>query len=42
MADDAFLDLLIAAGISKWRAYKAYWGVRLFGGSAWKDGGKDK
>ena len=39
MADDAFLELLIAAGISKWRAYKAYWGVRLFGNAAWEAGG---
>jgi len=40
MADETFLELLIAAGISKWRAYKAYWGVRLFGQAAWEAQGK--
>lgn len=39
MADEAFYDLLVRGGVSKWRATKAYWGVRLFGGSAWKAGG---
>ena len=42
MADENFHSLLVEAGISKYRAYKAYLGVRLFGQSAWEDRGKGK
>lgn len=38
-ADKSFLELLKRGGISAWRAYCAYWGVRLFGVSAWAAGG---
>lgn len=41
-ADDAFLFLMRAGGVPSWRAQKAYWGVRLFGMSAWNAGGKSK
>ena len=41
-ADDAFRDLLKLGGVPLFRAWKAYWGVRLFGGSAWNAGGKSK
>ena len=40
MADLLFLKLLIAKGMPKFRAVLAWLGVRLFGGAAWKDGGK--
>ena len=40
MADETFYEMLVSAGISKWRAYKAYLGVRLFGQSAWEAQGK--
>jgi len=40
MADEAFYDLLVRAGVGAWRSKKAFWGVRLFGGSAWDEGGK--
>lgn len=36
-ADDLFYDLIRAHGLSFWRSQKAYWGVRLFGGRAWKE-----
>jgi len=39
-ADKLFLDTLIEDGVPKWRAYKAYWGVRLFGQAAWEAQGK--
>lgn len=39
-ADDLFLETLIADGVPKRRAYLAYWGVRIFGASAWNEGGK--
>lgn len=35
-ADRMFLDELIKAGIPKTRAYIAYIGVRLFGGTHWE------
>ena len=39
-ADTAFYDLMRAGGVPYLRAQKAYWGVRLFGKSAWEAGGK--
>ena len=39
-ADEAFRSLLLEDGVSKSRARRAYWGVRLFGGSSWEAGGK--
>lgn len=39
-ADELFRKLLIEDGISRNSANMAYWGVRLFGGSAWEAGGK--
>ena len=39
-ADELFRKLLIEDGVSRNSANMAYWGVRLFGGSAWKAGGK--
>ncbi len=39
-ADDFFYDLIRADGLSWWKAQKAYWGVRLFGGSSWQGKGK--
>lgn len=36
-ADDFFYDLIREDGLSWWKAQKAYWGVRLFGGSAWSE-----
>ena len=41
-ADKLFLDTLIADGVPKRRAFLAYVGVRLFGASAWREGGKTK
>lgn len=38
-ADDAFRDLLLQDGVPSTRANLAYWGVRLFGGPAWRAGG---
>ena len=35
-ADNMFYDLLRQDGIPWLCAQKAYWGVRLFGGTAWK------
>ena len=40
LADETFHELLIRGGVSKWRAWKAYIAVKLFCGSAWRDGGK--
>lgn len=37
-ADVIFEHLLICGGIPKWRAKLAYWGVKWFGGKAWKEG----
>ena len=39
-ADKMFYDLLIAEGMPKRYARRAYYGVKFFGGSAWKAGGK--
>ena len=36
-ADDMFYDIIREDGLSWIRAQKAYWGVRLFGGIAWKN-----
>ena len=36
-ADDLFYDLCREDGLSWWRAQKAYWGLRLFGGAAWEE-----
>lgn len=36
-ADNMFYDLLIADGISKFRAELAYLGVHWFGGKAWRE-----
>ena len=40
MADMLFLELLIRGGVPKISAVLAWLGVRLFGGRAWKQGGK--
>ena len=40
LADLMFHDLLIRGGIPWYRAKAAYLGVRLFGGAAWKAGGR--
>ena len=34
-ADDLFYEFIREDGLSWWSAQKAYWGVRLFGTSAW-------
>ena len=39
-ADELFYEVIHKDGLSWWRSQKAYWGVRIFGGSAWR--GKDK
>ncbi len=39
-ADDLFYSMLVADGTPRWRALLAYWGVRIGGGRAWKQGGK--
>ena len=39
-ADGLFLNVLLEDCVPKSSAYLAYWGVRLFGESAWKAGGK--
>lgn len=39
-SDKAFYDLMRMGGVPYCRAQKAYWGVRLFGGSAWDAGEK--
>lgn len=41
-ADASFYELMRKGGVSYIRARMAYWGVRLFGGSAWDAGGKPK
>jgi len=38
-ADELFRSLLIENGVPRLSANLAYWGVRLFGGSAWNAGG---
>lgn len=35
-ADNMFYDLLRQNGVPYLNAQRAYWGVRLFGGSSWK------
>ena len=35
-ADELFYDLVREDGLGWWRAQKAYWGVRIFGGDAWE------
>ena len=37
MADEMFYDLIREDGLSWYRAQKAYWGVRIFGGLAWRE-----
>jgi hypothetical protein len=34
-ADDLFYDAIRDHGLSWWKAQKAYWGVRIFGGIFW-------
>lgn len=41
-ADKAFYTLMRMGGVPYLRAQKAYWGVRLFGNSAWEAGGKNQ
>ena len=36
-ADRMFYDLIREDGLSYWRAEKAYYGLRLFGGRAWRN-----
>jgi len=36
-ADRMFYDLCRADGLSWWRAQKAWWGLRCFGGGAWRE-----
>lgn len=35
-ADSVFLEAMLASGMSRWRAYPMYLGVRWFGAAAWK------
>ena len=37
-SDNAFKYLLIEGGVPSFRANLAYWGVRLFGKKAWREG----
>lgn len=39
-ADAMFYDLIREDGLNWWRSQKAYWGLRMFGGSAWEAVGK--
>lgn len=39
-ADALFHDVAIRDGLPWWPAKKAYWGLRLFGRSAWRDNAK--
>ena len=39
-ADALFYDLARDDGFGWFRAQKAYWGLRLFGGAAWRDNAK--
>ena len=43
-ADELFYEVIHKDGLSWWRSQKAYWGVRIFGGSAWdaQDGKGEK
>lgn len=38
-ADEMFYDILVADGVGKFRAWKAYKGVDWFGGYAWRTRG---
>lgn len=38
-ADQMFRDFLLEDGVAPRRARRAYWGVKLFGGSSWRQGG---
>lgn len=38
-ADAMFRDLIREDGLSWWKSQKAYWGVCLFGGGSWHQGG---
>lgn len=35
-ADVLFLEAMLEDGVSKWKAYTMYWGVRLFANYKWK------
>lgn len=39
-ADAMLYDFVRADGLNWWRSQKAYWGLRWFGGKAWKDNQK--
>ena len=39
-ADSVFYAICRADGLTMWRAMLAWLGVRLFGGKAWKEGGR--
>lgn len=41
-ADEMLYDFIREDGLSWWRAQKAYWGLRICGGKAWKDNAKEK
>ena len=41
-ADQLFCELLIGDGMPERFARRAYWGVRLFGGDSWHQGGMVK
>ena len=41
-ADEMFYDLCRADGLGWWRAQKAYWGLRMFGGVAWRENANRK
>lgn len=36
MADQMLYDFCREDGLNWWRAQKAYWGLRMFGGAAWE------
>lgn len=40
-ADNMFYDLCREDGFGWWPAQKAYWGLRLFGGNAWRDNARE-
>jgi hypothetical protein len=41
-ADDLFLQIMLEAGMKKYRAKIAYWAVRWFGAMAWKKGPQEE
>jgi len=41
-ADEMLYDFIREDGLSWWRAQKVYWGLRWFGGAAWKDNAEVK